>query len=212
MTTQNDSRRVKMTKILLKNSLIDIMKDKSIHTISIKEICEGADVNRSTFYRHYDTQYDLYDDIIEDIASDLADIYNGYESGDKMSIAFLTKIFEYIENNRETFLAILSDNGKISLGEAFIRFTSRFIEIDRVSEASLYVTQFIAAGLTSTLWTWLNKENRRSPRELALLLYSIIMNGMGRAIKYSAGIKETLAKREAEKKAKQASDETAKPH
>lgn len=198
----NDSRRVKMTKMLLKDSLIEIMKTKSIHTISIKEICEGADVNRSTFYRHYDTQYDLYDDIIEDIACDLGDIYNDHDVPDKTSVAFLTKVLEYIEGNRETFLVILSDNGKISLGEAFIRFTSRFFEIDGASEASLYVTQFIAAGLTSTLWTWLNKDNRRSPRELALLLYSIIMNGMGRAIKYSAGIKETLAKREAEKKAK----------
>lgn len=202
MNTQNDSRRVKMTKILLKNSLIETMKTKSIHTISIKEICEGADVNRSTFYRHYDTQYDLYDDIIEDIAVDLANIYSSHDADDKTSVSFLTNVLEYIENNRETFLVILSDNGKISLGEAFVRFTSRFIEIDGASEASLYVTQFIAAGLTSTLWTWLNKENRRSPRELALLLYSIIMNGMGRAIKYSAGIKETLAKREAEKQIK----------
>lgn len=201
MNNQNDGRRVRMTKMLLKSSLIEIMKTKSIHTISIKEICEGADVNRSTFYRHYDTQYDLYDDIIEDIAEDLADIYNSYtpDIPERTTIVFLTKILQYIEENRETFLVILSDNGKISLGEAFNRFTSRFIEIDSVSEAGLYVTQFIAAGLTSTLWTWLNKENRRSPRELALLLYSIVMNGMGRAIRYSAGIKETMAEREAEK-------------
>lgn len=204
MNNQNDGRRVRMTKMLLKSSLIEIMKTKSIHTISIKEICEGADVNRSTFYRHYDTQYDLYDDIIEDIAADLADIYNSPTVPERTSIIFLTKVLQYIEDNRETFLVILSDNGKISLGEAFNRFTNRFIELENASEASLYVTQFIAAGLTSTLWTWLNKENRRSPREVASLLYSIIMNGMGRAIKYSAGIKETMAKSEAEKQEKKA--------
>ncbi|MBQ7295656.1 MAG: TetR/AcrR family transcriptional regulator [Clostridia bacterium] len=198
MEQQNDGRRVRMTKMLLKSSLIDIMKTKSIHTISIKEICEGADVNRSTFYRHYDTQYDLYDDIIEDIAADIAAIHNDPEVKDYTSIEFLTKVLEYIENNREKFLVILSDKGKISLGEAFTRFTNRFIDHESMSDVGLYVTQFLAAGLTSTMWTWLNKEIRRSPRELASLLYSIIMHGLGRAMKYSASVKEELEKRSKE--------------
>ncbi len=195
MDNKNDGRRVRMTKMLLKSSLIEIMKTKSIHTISIKEICEGADVNRSTFYRHYDTQYDLYDDIIEDIAADIAAIHNDPEVNDYTSIEFLTKVLEYIENNRETFLVILSDKGRISLGEAFTKFTDRFIDRSNITDIGAYVTQFIAAGLTSTMWTWLNNEIRRTPRELASLLYSIIMHGMGRAMKYSASVKEQLEKR-----------------
>lgn len=190
MDKQSDGRRVRMTKMLLKSSLIEIMKVKSIHTISIKEICEGADVNRSTFYRHYDTQYDLYDDIIEDIATDIAGILNDPVVQDYMSIEFLIKVLEYIEKNRDKFLVILSDKGKISLGEAFTRFTNRFIDHENMSDVGLYVTQFIAAGLTSTMWTWLNKDIRRSPRELASLLYSIIMHGLGRAMKYSAIVRE----------------------
>ena len=76
MENKPDGRRVRMTKMLLKNALIDIMKIKSIHLVSIKEICEEADVNRSTFYRHYNTQFDLYDEIIEDIANDIGGIYS----------------------------------------------------------------------------------------------------------------------------------------
>lgn len=189
MDKQIDGRRVRMTKMLLKSSLIDIMKTKSIHAISIKEICEGADVNRSTFYRHYDTQYDLYDDIIEDIAVDIAAIHGDPAVKEFTKIEFLIKVLEYIDNNRETFLVILSDKGKISLGEAFTRFTNRFIDHENMSDIELYVTQFLAAGLTSTMWTWLNDEKRRSPRELASLLYSIIMHGLGRAMRYSAIVK-----------------------
>lgn len=195
MEKQADGRRVRMTKMLLKSSLIDIMKTKSIHAISIKEICDGADVNRSTFYRHYDTQYDLYDDIIEDIALDIAEIHNDPEVKDYTTIEFLTKVLEYIDRNRETFLVILSDKGKISLGEAFARFTNRFIDHQNMSDIELYVTQFLAAGLTSTMWTWLNDEKRRSPRELGSLLYSIIMHGLGRAMKYSAVVKAQTEKK-----------------
>ena len=94
MENKPDGRRVRMTKMLLKNALIDIMKTKSIHLVSIKEICEEADVNRSTFYRHYNTQYDLYDEIIEDIANDIGGIY----SDDFTTLEFLTKVLEYIES------------------------------------------------------------------------------------------------------------------
>ena len=186
MENKPDGRRVRMTKMLLKNALIDIMKTKSIHLVSIKEICEEADVNRSTFYRQYNTQYDLYDDIIEDIANDISGIYKN----DFTTLDFLTKVLEYIESKRETFLVILSDNGKVSLGEAFVLFTGRFIDHNVTSELVTYVMEFIAAGLTSTIWSWLNKENRRPASDVARMLHNLMMHGIGRVNRLSGIIKE----------------------
>ncbi|MBQ8504127.1 MAG: TetR/AcrR family transcriptional regulator [Clostridia bacterium] len=187
MQKKADGRRVKMTKMLLKESLIDLMKKKSIHVISIKEICEGADVNRSTFYRHYDTQYDLYDDIIDDIALDIYDVYLGCANEGLTVTLLLTQILHYIEDNREKFLVILSDNGNISLGETYNRITDRFINRDHVGELGAYVAQFIAAGMTSVLWTWLNKENRRPAEEIAALINSLMRNGLKRAVDFALG-------------------------
>ena len=186
MENKPDGRRVRMTKMLLKNALIDIMKTKSIHLISIKEICEEADVNRSTFYRHYNTQYDLYDEIIEDITKDIGAIYKN----DYTTVDFLTKVLEYIESKRETFLVILSDNGKVSLGEAFVLFTGRFMDHNNTSELVTYVMEFIAAGLTSTIWSWLNKENRRPACDVARMLHNLMMHGIGRVTRLSGIIKE----------------------
>ena len=178
MEKKPDGRRVRMTKMLLKNALIDIMKTKSIHLVSIKEICEIADVNRSTFYRHYSTQYELYDDIIDDIAQDIGSIYKN----DYTTVDFLTKVLEYIESKREIFLVILSDNGKVSLGEAFVLFTGRFIDHNNTSELVTYVMEFIAAGLTSTIWSWLKKENRRPASDVARMLHNLMVHGLGRVI------------------------------
>ena len=186
MENKPDGRRVRMTKMLLKNALIEIMKDKSIHMISIKEICEVADVNRSTFYRHYNTQYDLYDEIIDDIAMEIGGIYKD----DFTTVLFLTKVLEYIESKRDTFLVILSDNGKVSLGEAFVIFTGRFIDHNNTSELVTYVMEFIAAGLTSTIWSWLNKENRRPAGDVARMLHNLMTHGLGRVIKLSGVLKE----------------------
>lgn len=182
MSEIKESRRVKMTKMLLKESLIELMKEKSIHNISIKDVCDGADINRSTFYRHYNTQYELYDDIIHDITDDLIAIYEKVKGEGFKTNAFLTELLEYVETKREIFLIILSDKGNISVGEAYTKLTERFIDTENFPETALYVVNFISAGMTSFLWTWLNQENRRPASEVAALMSSIIRHGLGRAI------------------------------
>src|SRR5699024_5578943 len=46
-------RRKQYTRKVLKESLIELLKNKPIATISVKALCEKADINRSTFYAHY---------------------------------------------------------------------------------------------------------------------------------------------------------------
>ena len=184
-----DGRRVRMTKLLLKESLIELMKEKSIHIISIKEICEGADVNRSTFYRHYDTQYDLYDEIINDISDDILVIYNECLSEGMTVTLLLTRIFTYIEQHREKFIVLLSDNGNISLGETYNRITERFISRENIGELGAYVAQFIAAGMTSILWSWLNADERKPPEQIAGLINYMIKHGFKTAVDFVLGTK-----------------------
>lgn len=52
-------RRVKYTKMILRQSLIEVLKEKPISRLTIKELCERADINRATFYSHYSDQFDL---------------------------------------------------------------------------------------------------------------------------------------------------------
>ena len=186
MENKPDSRRVKMTKKLLKTSLIELMKETPLHSITIKDICDGADVNRSTFYRHYETQFDLYDDIITDISADIELILSKECDEPRDICLFLTKVLEYIENNRDTFLVVLSDKGSIGLGETFNRITSRFIPAEGTTELGTYVVQFVAAGITSTLWTWLNKPDRRSAKDVARLIYAIMRHGLRGAADFTA--------------------------
>lgn len=188
--TKPDGRRVKMTKMLLKQSLVDLMREKSIHEISIKDICAGADINRSTFYRHYNTQYELYDDILNDISSDIGEIFIRCSGEDYTTQHFLAEVLKYIESHRDTFLVILSDHSNVSMGEAFNRFTNRFIDLDSASELKVYIIQFIAAGMTSFIWTWLNKEPRRSAEDVAVLISSIMTHGLKRSINFARMMQE----------------------
>ena len=65
--TEKLDRRVAMTKKFLKDALIEMLKTKDIYHISIRELCERADVNRSTFYKYYGSQFDLLADMESDM-------------------------------------------------------------------------------------------------------------------------------------------------
>ncbi|MBQ3127883.1 MAG: TetR/AcrR family transcriptional regulator [Clostridia bacterium] len=182
MPVKSLDRRARMTREILKQSLIELMKNKPIHDISIKKICETADINRSTFYHHYDSQFDLFNDILNDIGYEIIEIVkNNHKSDDWMKL-ILRDAFTYIENNRETFLVILSENSGFSVGERLTVYVERFVNtsLEASSEIAKYSVQFATAGMTSVVWQWLKKDDRISADELANMVAALLMPSIGR--------------------------------
>ena len=61
MNTKNN-QRTRLSKLLFKNALMDLLKEKgSVAKISVRELCDRAELNRSTFYAHYQDIYHLSD-------------------------------------------------------------------------------------------------------------------------------------------------------
>ena len=59
--------RVRYTKMMLKQALLDLMQHKPVNKITVKEICERAELNRATFYAHYSDCFDLLESIEEEL-------------------------------------------------------------------------------------------------------------------------------------------------
>ena len=64
--TKKEDLRVKKTKMLIKNSFIELAKKIEYQKISIKDLCEKAMINRNTFYLHYQNKDDLVKEMIND--------------------------------------------------------------------------------------------------------------------------------------------------
>ena len=175
-------RRAKMTREMLKQSLIELMKDKPIHEISIKKICETADVNRSTFYHHYDSQYELFNDILNDIGNDITKMLRKHQGTQDWMTNTLADAFTYIEDRRDMFLVVLSENSGFSIGGTISLYVERFISItsESSSEIAEYCTQFATAGMTSVVWKWLNSEERVSPKDLANMVSRLLTPAISR--------------------------------
>ena len=60
--------RVRLTKLLLREAFLDLLVEKPVAKITVKELCEQANVNRATFYAHYRDLFDLHEEIERDLA------------------------------------------------------------------------------------------------------------------------------------------------
>lgn len=79
-------KRIEKTKHVIFNAFIELRSKKALERLSVKELCELANINKSTFYAHYLDIYDLSDKIENEIAEqvmqgiDIDDLINNPES------------------------------------------------------------------------------------------------------------------------------------
>ena len=67
MATEKTDRRVRRTRALLLKGLIGLMKEKDIKDISVKELSDLADINRGTFYLHYNDIFDMVEKLEDEL-------------------------------------------------------------------------------------------------------------------------------------------------
>lgn len=100
MEEKKDNRRVRYTKMVLRESLIELLKTKPISRITVTDICLHADLNRGTFYNYYCDAYDLLSQIEDDLYNELLQTAKRFEA-DGVSGAILAEILSSIEKNRD---------------------------------------------------------------------------------------------------------------
>ena len=107
----NESRRAQMSQSLLKKSLVELLETKDIKQITIKEICENADVSRSTFYAYYGSQYDLLDAIRQEIIDKTKEMRSREPCSDEVHTRVLLEHHLRYVKERIRSLQIYSVNG-----------------------------------------------------------------------------------------------------
>ena len=58
--------RVRYTKMRIRKAFLECIERKSLNKITVKEICDIAEINRATFYTHYHDPFDLLDKLEEE--------------------------------------------------------------------------------------------------------------------------------------------------
>lgn len=176
-----ENQRVRLSKKMLKDSLIFLLSEKNIHKISVIEICEKAQINRTTFYKYYGSQYDLLKDMENDVLTEIDNYLSDQKGFADNNLQMLTDIITFINSNFDFCKILLNNNVDAEFPEKLIKLPSLRLLVTRqltvkYSENELdYAFDFVVNGGFSIIRRWINKENREAPSEISNLLINVIM-------------------------------------
>lgn len=189
MQEKKVDRRVKYTKQALKDSLIEVLSVKPIERVTVKELCEMADVNRGTFYSHYSDQYDLYDELIYDLIDRALKVTGplmepNQRIHDQLKAA--VDVFKFVRANAD-LIRILLENFNIFGSDRYDDMFNKMVhkvyldDIKRQVPDERYVDmvyQFVIAANVTMIKYWLNTGMKESEEEMAVLAMKLTVKGI----------------------------------
>ncbi|WP_334331842.1 MULTISPECIES: TetR/AcrR family transcriptional regulator [unclassified Companilactobacillus] len=160
---END-RRTKRTQKLIRESFIDLMSVMPIEEITIQKITDKADINRRTFYLHYEDIYDLLhktEDFVMDHFTQIVEEFEPPSEKEDVGPNFFKVIMSYIEANQK-MIGVLCRNPDSELMSKLIHLTvvngQRVIPFAHQEEAE-YILNYCCWGLVGILHTAMRNNN-----------------------------------------------------
>ena len=183
MQEKKQDARVRYTKMVVRDALFSILKEKPIAKVTVTEICALAGINRATFYSHYSDPSDLLNSIEIEIMDGASRwIRPAFTAVGSDLRKVLTSILDYIQANEEAFSVLLSESGDSSFQTKVVsiietQFIASFITSRNISrEEAEYLYTFAAIGSVGIIRKWLDEGMKKSTAEMAGLVVRLTSN------------------------------------
>lgn len=174
-------------------ALIECLEKKDFQYITVKEICQKAGVNRSTFYLHYETIADLLNECVEYTNNKCFQRYNSELTDMKKRLAsehmedlifispeYLKPYFEFIKENKRLFQVVLSQPGVLNADDTFrqmfVNIFSPILDRFHVTEQEKpYIILFYIGGMIAIVREWIGKDCADSVEQIIKICMSCII-------------------------------------
>lgn len=181
--------RTRVTKLMIRKAFTDLLRQKPIQSISIKELCESAQINRGTFYSHYTDIYGLLSEIENEMTADFEKSLEPLlmaKDKDFNPVEISTEIFQCLKDNSDICTVTLGNYGDkefafklINMGrERCMDSYSKYYK-SALPEQIEYFYAFVSAGCIGLLQKWLADGMETPASEIAKMAESIMLYGIG---------------------------------
>ena len=180
-------RRVERTRNAIINAFKEMIIEKEFKEITIKELANKANINRKTFYLHYESM----EEILFDLALEISDLLfemlenNGFFTTGAFDINILIKCIEELLNtNYELTKKIVSAqsyrffarNIKDLVKDSFIRKVRKKVKL---SEYTMNIVgDYIASGIAKLLKDWFEDQGDLTAKDIAKLASALVFGGV----------------------------------
>jgi AcrR family transcriptional regulator len=186
-------RRILRTQLAIHAAFVQLVKEKGFDALSVKDITTRANINRGTFYLHYEDKYDLLEQIETGIIQDLQGIIQQASAVDALDgtilnepLPVVVQFFEYLRDNASLMHAVLGLRGDIAFQtrlkhaiEANIFNIGLFATMkdENLLVPREYFLSYVISAHLGVIQFWLQRGCRESPREMALILTRLSFRG-----------------------------------
>lgn len=177
---QMENMRVLVSKRMLKEGLLRCLEQKPIDKISVSELCREAQINRATFYNHYESPRDILVEIGWEHAKEIKSLF---EEEKRLPLQKkLVKVFTYLYDNKWAVNILFSagaDQRMVqSMSEVFVWAWADLanlrkdlqlkdeVEVELASHTYGWAAYFL-------IGKWLRDDIEKSPEEIAELFIKL---------------------------------------
>ena len=168
------------TAVRMDEAFLKLLEKKDFAYITVKEICERAGVNRSTFYLHYETVSDLLaesaryiiNQFIEAMAHDTAEFMARLQTRPLEELYLITPEYlapylNYIKEHRRVFRTTIEQAAVLGMNDAYLSLNRHVFTpiLDRFHiprSEQKYVMPFYINGLMGIVNEWLKEDCKDS--------------------------------------------------
>ena len=92
--------RIKKTKRAIRSAFYELIKEKPLEKITVREIAERAEINKTTFYAHYETVYDLVDQLEQEAVAEVISQLNTVQGLLSSPRTFVREMYALLSKNQ----------------------------------------------------------------------------------------------------------------
>lgn len=167
------------TSRLMNQALLKLLEEKEFEYITIKELCQKAGVNRSTFYLHYENMNDLLVESLDYMLQKFYDHYNdekfnlniikSLDNNDLILIKpkYIIPYLEFVKANKKLFLVATNNPVLFDVYKTFEKmykgiFSPILDKYNVLENEKKYILAFYLNGLHSIIIEWIKTDCKDS--------------------------------------------------
>ena len=185
-------RRIARTRAGLQHALVALIMKKGYDAITVEDICEEANVGRSTFYLHYASKDALKRSGLEHLRTELVECQkltlseaNGATSG---FLGFSLALFEHASSHGDLYRALVGSRGGGVALDGVREILSDLVRADLASMRgddvpavpSELAVQYVVGAYIAVLTWWLDRGAKPSPQSMDAMFRHLAINGIAR--------------------------------
>ncbi|MBQ9265992.1 MAG: TetR/AcrR family transcriptional regulator C-terminal domain-containing protein [Bacilli bacterium] len=184
---KKEDYRIKITKLMIRKSYAELLKEKGDKKITVKDLCEKADINRGTFYSHYKDVDDLQNQLVNQFTSLLEETFVEFLSTvdieNLTTKDFIKGLLKSIYTNKDLCEILIYSGNNQSLIKEILdmaknlvnNFYTKLFKDKSIEEINFWYN-FVAGGAMFVIFEWINTGFKKSIDEFSNELNEIILS------------------------------------